>query len=213
VKELPVIVIGAGGHAKVLIEALRCAGLSVLALTDRDVTKHGDRILDVLIAGDDAWLQKTYPPGKVRLVNGVGSVNQPLLRRKIFFALKTHGYDFATVIHPSAIVAADATLGEGTQIMAGAVIQPSVCIGVDTIVNTRASVDHDCIIGNHAHIAPGAILSGSVQIGDAVHVGAGATLIQGIHIGREALIAAGATVIRDVPAGVRVFGIPARRQK
>jgi len=201
-----VVVVGAGGHAKVLVEALRSANVPVLAVIDRDVTKHGMDVLRITVAGDDAWLHKTYPPGTVRLVNGVGSVRRPVLRRDVFVAFKARGYDFASVIHPSATIASDAIIGEGAQIMAGAVIQPGVRIGSDALINTRASIDHDCLIGDHSHVAPGATLSGDVHLGTAVHVGTGATLIQGVHVGDEALIGAGATVFDNVAGGTFVCG-------
>lgn len=209
----PVVVVGAGGHAKVLIEALRSGNVPVLALIDRDTTKHGQKILHITVAGDDTWLQQTYPPGTVQLVNGVGSVRRPILRRDVFAAFKARGYDFATVIHSSTTIASDAVIGEGAQIMAGVVIQPGVRIGSDALINTRASVDHDCIVGDHSHVAPGATLSGDVHLGEAVHVGTGATLIQGIHVGDEALIAAGVTVTADVASGVLVSGPQAKERE
>lgn len=207
---LPVVVIGAGGHAKVLIEALQRGGMVVLALTDCDRKKTGSKILGAAVGGDDEWLMAAHPPGSVRLVNGVGSTRQTLSRRRIFDRFSALGYSFVSVIHPSAVIASDVVIGAGAQVMAGVVIQPGVRLGVDSIVNTHASIDHDCDIGPHAHVAPGATLSGNVVVGESSHIGAGATVIQGIVVGRESLVAAGAVVVANVSDRADVAGIPAR---
>ena len=194
--------IGGGGHAKVLIEALNCAGRVILGVLDPALPVAA-KVLGAEVLGDDQWLSAAFPEA-VELVNGLGSVpDQSQRRRDVFRRWKALGYSFATVIHPSAIVASDVVLGEGVQIMAGVVMQPGTVIGANTIVNTRVSVDHDCEIGLDCHLAPGVTLSGSVRVGNGAHVGSGATVIQGMVIGENAVIAAGATVYRDVPAGAR----------
>jgi UDP-perosamine 4-acetyltransferase len=194
-----VILIGAGGHAKVLIEALEASGVEILALADADRARWGAKLLERRIEGGDDWLLK-QPAASIRLVNAVGSVDRESLarRRAVFEKFRAAGYRFAQVVHPSAVVSRRAALGEGAQVMAGAVIQADAQVGANGLINTRASVDHDCQIGAHVHIAPGAILSGGVTIGDGVHVGAGAVLKQGVKVGDAALIGAGAIVLRDV---------------
>jgi UDP-perosamine 4-acetyltransferase len=196
-----VILIGAGGHAKVLIEALEASGVEILALTDADRARWGARLLERRIEGGDDWLLK-QPAASIRLVNAVGSVDRESLarRRAVFEKFHAAGYRFAQVVHPSAVVSRRAALGEGTQVMAGAVIQADAEIGANSLINTRASVDHDSRIGAHVHVAPGAVLSGGVTLGDAVHVGTGAILKQGVRIGEGALVGAGAVVLRDVPS-------------
>lgn len=189
-----IYVLGAGGHAKVLIDALKLCGIQIAG-----VAEPGD---------DEALLDKRTD--SILLVNGVGGVGDTVPRRRVYEKFKQRGFRFATVRHPAAIVADDVELGEGVQIMAGAVVQPGARIGDNTIVNTRAVVDHDCDIGNHCHIAPGATLSGMVTLGEGAHIGAGATVIQSVKIGAGAVIGAGAAVVRDVPAGVRAVGVPAK---
>lgn len=206
---LPVLILGAGGHAKVLIEALSASSVEILGVVDPDPALMGMPVLGVPVLGDDREVLK-YSSGAVRLVNGLGSIGLPTRRQSLFEQLKAQGYIFATVVHPSAVVATDAQLGEGCQVMAGVVIQPGSQIGCNTIINTRASVDHDCIIGDHVHISPGVTLSGGVNIGAGSHIGTGATLIQGISIGRGCLVAAGAVVIKDIADGASVRGVPAR---
>lgn len=205
----PIIILGAGGHAKVLIDALRLLSVEILGLTDADPGKRSQLLLDVPVIGSDEEIMKS-PGGTIFLVNGVGSVCVNPRRRQLFEHFKSKGYRFACVVHPTAIIAIDVILSEGVQIMAGAVVQTGCHIGINAVINTGCIVDHDCHIGDHAHISPGATLSGGVRVGENAHVGTGATVIQGIQIGRNSLVAAGAVVIRDVPDGATVAGVPAK---
>lgn len=206
---LPIIILGAGGHAKVMIDALLASSAVIAGVVDPDLTLTGTNILGVPVLGGDDVVNK-FPPSQVQLVNGLGSVGLPVKRQQLFERFKGLGYNFATVVHPSAVVASDVVLGEGAQVMAGAVIQPGCRIGLNSIVNTRASVDHDCIIGDHVHIAPGVTLSGGIAVGTCSHIGTGATVIQGISIGNGGLVAAGSVVTRDISDGLMVRGVPAR---
>lgn len=204
-----VIVIGAGGHARVLIDALQAGGMRIDGLADASPGMHGRRVLEVPVLGDDSILERFAPDATV-LVNGIGSTSSMAARRSVYERFSALGYRFLAVRHPSAVVSRHAVIGEGAQLMAGTVVQPGARIGDDTILNTRASVDHDCDIGAHCHIAPGATLSGSVTVGDATHIGVGACVTQGVRIGAGCLVAAGAAVTADVEGGLRVGGVPAR---
>ena len=206
---MPVIVLGAGGHAKVLLNALQLSSVDILGITDPDPALVGQKILGVSILGTDDELQN-YSTEEVQLVNGLGSVGLPTARYRLFDEFKKLGFSFAAVIHSSAVVAADVEIGEGSQIMAGAVLQPGVCIGDNVIINTSASVDHDCHIGNHTHIAPGVTLSGEVNVGVGTHVGAGVSIVQGIRIGDGTLVGAGSVVLNNLPSGVKAYGCPAK---
>lgn len=206
---MAVVVLGAGGHAKVLIDALLLLGVEVIGATDPDPALAGKAILGVPVIGGDEMLAR-HKPGTVQLVNGLGGVRPHPARRQLFQRFKALGYAFTSVVHPAAVVARDVALGEGVQIMAGVIVQAGSRVGRDAIINTRASIDHDCLLGEHVHIAPGVVLSGGVAVGDDTHVGTSATVIQNVRIGRGCLIAAGATVIRDIPDGMAVAGIPAR---
>jgi len=206
---LPIFIVGGGGHAKVLIEALRTSGLKVMGITDADPAKRGKIILGIPVLGNDDEL-KQHAPDKVLLVNGIGSAHIPKARTALFDSFKRKGFTFASVVHSSAVVASDTVLGEGVQVMAGAVIQPGSMIGANAIINTNATVDHDCRIGNHVHLSSGATLSGSVRVDAGTHIGTGATVIQGIVIGKNCLVAAGAVVVSDVMDGTTVAGVPAK---
>ena len=193
----------------VLIEALRAGGAEVLAAADSDPAKAGTSIAGIRISGgDEAVLE--HDPSAVLLVNAVGSTGNPEIRKALFERFRLAGYDFATVVHPSAVIATDVELGEGAQIMAGVVIQPRCRIGANTIVNTRAGVDHDARIGEHVHIAPGATLCGDVKLGDGCHVGPGATLIQGVRLAAGCIVGAGAVVISDFEQPAVLCGVPAK---
>lgn len=206
---LPVIILGAGGHAKVLIDALLAASAIIAGIVDPEPTLARINILGVpLLGGDD--VVNNYSPSEIQLVNGLGSVGLPDNRQQLFQRFKEMGYKFVTVIHPSAIISTDVVLGEGAQVMAGVVIQPGTHIGINSIVNTRASVDHDCIISDHVHVSPGVTLSGGVTVGAGSHIGTGATLIQGISVGSGCLVAAGAVVTKDIADSAKVRGVPAR---
>jgi sugar O-acyltransferase (sialic acid O-acetyltransferase NeuD family) len=198
-----IVLLGAGGHAKVILDALGNADIEGLA--DMDSTRWGRELLGRTIHGGDDWVLK-QPATGVRLVNGVGSVDRESLlrRRAVFEKFHGRGYRFAQVIHPAAIISARALLDEGAQVMAGAVIQAEARIGVNTLVNTCASIDHDCDLGAHVHVAPGAVLSGGVIVAHGVHIGAGAVIKQGVRIGEGALIGAGAIVLRDVSPGATI---------
>jgi UDP-perosamine 4-acetyltransferase len=206
---LPVIIMGAGGHAKVLIEALLQSGKVIAGIVDSDFALVDTKVLGVPVLGGDNMVNG-FSPSEVKLVNGLGSVGLPFKRQQLFERFKSMGYDFATVVHPSAVVASDVELGEGAQVMAGVVIQPGSRIGKNVIINTRASIDHDSRIGDNSHIAPGVTLSGNVLVGESSHIGTGATVIQGINTGTGSFVAAGAVVVRDVAAHSAVYGIPAR---
>ena len=205
----PVIVLGAGGHARVLVEALARLGIEVLGLTDADPARAGSALGSLLVLGDDAVVLR-HTPHDVRLVNGLGSAGSTAQRTRIFEHFRGLGYFFETVAHPSSIVAYDVILGHGAQLMAGCVVQPGSRIGDNAIINTNASVDHDCNIGAHVHVSPGATISGGVRIDVGVHVGAGATIIQGVNIGARSIVGAGAVVLDDIPSGVTVAGAPAK---
>lgn len=207
--KLPLILIGAGGHAKVLLDALLGAGQAVHGLTDADPAKAGQVVQGVPVLGDDTEIS-AFAPEAVRLVNGIGSVRVSTLRRQIYDDFKNRGYFFERAVHTSAVVASDVILAEGAQIMAGVVLQTGSRIGENAIINTRAAIDHDCVIGSHVHVSPGAVLCGNVEVGESSHIGAGTTVIQGVRIGRNCLVAAGAVVIRDVPDGATVAGVPAK---
>src|SRR2546423_5064772 len=195
---MSLIVLCAGGHARVVIEALRSRGARPTAVTDRDSSRVGTFLGGIPIIGSDEDILEMQSDS-VELANGLGnraSRSGPGLsaRRELFGRFAALGYAFPVISHASAVIASDAALGEGAQVMAGAIIQPAARIGRNVLVNTRAVVEHDCQVGDHCHIAPGAVLCGGVLVGEGAHVGAGAVGLAGISVGARAVVAARAGI-------------------
>jgi sugar O-acyltransferase (sialic acid O-acetyltransferase NeuD family) len=203
----PLILVGAGGHARVLLSTLLLEGSRLLGFVE--IGKSKPELLGIRhLGGDEAVF--AYDPAEVQLVNGVGSAGAFDNRVRVHDLFRSRNYHFASVIHPSAIIAPEVSLAAGVQIMAGAILQTGCAVEENCIINTGARVDHDCVISAHAHVAPGAVLSGNVHVGARAHIGAGATVIQGVRVGDGAVVGAGAVVLSNVPAACTVVGVPAR---
>ena len=206
---LGVIILGGGGHARVVHSVLRLTCARVLGFTDPAPETSGQIARELPHLGTDEAL-RDFDPNEVELVNGLGSTSNTDLRARVFQSACERGFRFRVLRHPSAIVADDVDLGPGVQLMAGAIVQTGTRVGANTLVNTGAIIDHDCVIEDHVHVAPGAVLSGQVIIGERVHIGVGATIRQGIRVGSRAVVGAGAAVVNEVGAGCTVVGVPAR---
>lgn len=195
----PVIVIGGGGHAGVVIDLLRLREHEVVGVVDPALVGSTDHCHGVELLGDDSVVI-SHDSQAVALANGVGSTASTDGRAAVFQKFSNKGYAFLTLVHPSAVVASNVKLGEGCQVMAGAVLQCGVTLAGNVLVNTRAAIDHDCRIGANVHVAPGATLSGNVVVEDDVHIGTGAVVVQSVTIGRGSHIGAGAVAAQDLPA-------------
>ena len=199
---LPLLILGAGGHTKVLLEALLRGQHKIIGVVTPNLDS-GTNYLGVTVLGSDEAVFE-YDTQEVLLINGVGSLPGKQHRWNLSVTMREKGYRFGSVIHPNSIISTDVLFAEGVQLMAGTIIQPGCKIGRDSIINTGAQIDHDTIIGDQCHIAPGVTISGDVKVGNNVHIGTGVQVIQGINIGEGSVIAAGTTVYKDVPRGVMV---------
>ncbi|HEY0483155.1 MAG TPA: acetyltransferase [Kofleriaceae bacterium] len=195
------VVVGSGGHAKVVIATARAAGFEVAAVADDDPARWGQRILGVEIAGPTPPVLDD--PGQLAVL----AIGDNRARWRLALAARCR---FATVVHPGAIVDASVRLGAGTVVFAGAIVQPDTVLGAHVIVNTGASIDHDGAIDDFVHLAPGARLAGNVAIGEGGFVGIGAVAIPGVRIGAWTTVGAGAAVTGDLPANIVAAGVPAR---
>ena len=204
-----IIVLGAGGHARVLLDMLLSQGCKVIGLTDEDASLWGQSVFGVPVLGDDRCIQR-YLRRDIMLVNGIGSVDSMQLHRQVYEAMKRQGYSFAQVVSSATVISDRVVLDEGVLVMPGVVVNEGTSIGANTILNTRSVLDHECRIGKHVHIAPGCVLSGNVVVGDNVHIGTGSTVIQGIHIGEGTLVGAGSVVVKDIAGQSKAYGVPAR---
>jgi sugar O-acyltransferase (sialic acid O-acetyltransferase NeuD family) len=203
---LPLVLIGAGGHGRVLAALVRAAGYQILGVCDPALASDAVANWEGLkVLGDDAALER-LAPDRVALMLGVGQLVTGNLREQLYTSWRARGYEFPALVHPFAWVAPDVVLGPGVQVMAGAVIQPGCEVGENSIINTRASVDHDCRIGRNVHVAPGSTLCGSVRVDKSAFIGAGATVIQGVCIGEGAVVGAGVTLVRNLAPNTTVIG-------
>lgn len=185
-------IVGAGGHAKVVIEIIEEANGTVVGIAD-------------------AKFEKTellgYPVNIEPLAGSlvILAIGNNELRKKL--SAEKHA-EFGTAIHPRANISSRSRIGNGTVIMAGCTVNSGAEIGLHCIINTNASVDHDCVLGDFVHVSPNASLAGNVTVGEGTHVGIGSSIIQGITIGKWAVIGAGSVIIKDVPDHAVVVGVP-----
>ena len=195
----PVIVLGAGGHAKVILDMLVRSGRKIQGIIAPDKVA-GESLFGFKIIGDDKVISG-FLPNSVELANGVGALPYTKHRWELAEKMRKQGYSFTTVIHPSAIVANDVKLADGVQVMAGVIIQPGTSVGRDSIINTGVLLDHDCNVAQNCHLASGVICSGEVNIEECVHIGAGTSIIQNINVGKNSVIAAGSVIYKDIEKG------------
>lgn len=208
-----VILIGGGGHCKVIISQLkRLAEFEMVGIVD-NFKRIGSSMMGVKIAGKDKDLKNFYKKGIHYALITVGSIRDNTKRYELFNTARQIGYEFPVVVSPTAILDSSIKIGEGTVIMPGCIVNVDSFIGKNCIINTAVVIEHDCRIGNHCHIAPGVHLSGGVRIGDLSFVGIGSTVIQGIKIGKNVTIGAGSVVTDDIPDNAVVVGNPARITK
>ncbi|MCI0349786.1 MAG: acetyltransferase, partial [Acidobacteriales bacterium] len=190
---MQVIGLGAGGHASVVIDILQTAeDCELVGLLDANPTSWGKTVLGVPVLGGDDKLPELRAQGVTHAFIGVGSIGDTTPRRQLYEKLCQQGFELVNAIHPQAIVARSAQMGQGATIMAGCILNPGVWLGVNVVVNTGSVVEHDCQIGDHVFIGPGVRLGGSVEIEVGAHIGIGATILQNIRIGEKAIVGAGA---------------------
>jgi sugar O-acyltransferase (sialic acid O-acetyltransferase NeuD family) len=202
-----IVLLGAGGHAKVLLDVLIASGVKVDGVVDPILAENGGFWRGIAVIGNDDELLK-IGPAEIVLVNGIGSLPGKSLRQRLFAQFRTAGFRFISVVHPSALMGSGVVLGEGVQLMAGSIVQADSTIGDNSIVNTGALIDHDCVFGSHVHIAPGVVISGGVRVGNGAHIGTGVSIIQGMAIGAGAVIGAGTVVLKDIPDYHKLLGHP-----
>ena len=198
------LILGAGGHGKVVSEIAQLMKQweEIAFLDDREDISE---VLGIPIVGklaDLLALRSEYEYGFV-------AIGSNTARLKWTEKLSHHGFKIPILMHPSSTVSAKSSIEEGTVIMAGAVINPDTKIGRSCIINTASTIDHDCILQEGVHTSPGVHLGGTVKVGKRTWICIGATIINNINIGCDSVIAAGAVVTKDVLSNVLVAGVPA----
>lgn len=202
------IIIGGGGHAKVLISAIRSSNeFNVKGILDPKLPINTTVCGVPVIGTDEVLLKKGMR--ECQLIMGFGSMKACNERKKRFIYLKEMGCSFAIVKHSDAVIDESVVIGEGSQIMAGVVIQPETVFGANCIINTSAIVEHDCRISDNVHIAPGTVLGGRVSVGSNSLIGLGSRILPGVKIGTNVTVGAGAVVVKNVGDNVKMIGVPA----
>jgi len=202
--DVEVVIVGAGGHAKVIIELFRSLGATIVGLTDADDTPRN--VLGVAVLGDDSVLPGLLGRG---VKNAFVALGDNELRLDVGLSLQALGFNLMTAVSPHAAVSPSARLGDGVAVMAGAVINADAEVGDLVIVNSGAIIEHDVVLERACHIGPGAVLAGQVRVGQSALLGAGSRVVPGRRIGEGAVIGAGGCVARDIPAHVVAVGVPA----
>ena len=202
------IVFGAGGHAKVVIDIIEQQGIYAIAgLLDDDPRHQGKRFFAYPVLGTRAALPALL---SAQLRHAIVTVGDNAARAAVAAYLEQQGWRFASAVHPRASIGRGVEIAPGSVVMAGCVVNPDTSLGAHVIVNTGATVDHDCRIGDAVHIAPGCHLCGGVSVGAGSLLGAGSTVTPGVSIGSKVIVGAGSTVIRDIADAAKVSGSPAR---
>lgn len=204
----PIVVWGAGGHARVVAEILRLRGWTIVGFVDDvDPGRRGEPFLEARVLGGRDQLPTLRRDG-VRCATV--AVGDNAARREAATALRELGFDLPAAVHPGAVVASTAQVGGGCVISPAAVVGSASVVGQDVIVNTAATVDHNCVIEDGVHLAPGVHLGGWVTVGHLALVGLGASVVDRVHVGARSVVGAGSLVLHDVPPDVVAYGSPCR---
>lgn len=205
-----IVLIGGGGHSKVLIEIIELLKqYKIIGILDSQIA-IGTYISGIAVLGEDDLMSNLYANGVKNACIAVGSIKDNSKRKNLYEKVKQFGFQVPSLLHPYSIISKDTIISEGVQVTAGAIIQKGSTIGLNSIINTGAIIEHDCVIGKHVQVCPGVVISGDCVIGDGAFIGAGVTIIQGIKIGNNSIVAAGAVVVENVPDNTKVMGVPAR---
>jgi UDP-N-acetylbacillosamine N-acetyltransferase len=201
-----IIFLGAGGIAIVAAEIARSRGLEIVGFLDDRPEKAGTLFCGAPILGNFDMLpalRRDVPQAVVAFGHCQGRIH-------VAHKVLSYGFSLPNLIHPSAVISQDASIGQGAIIMPGAIVNAGTRIGSNIILNTAASVDHECSIGDGVHLGPGVRLCGLVTIGNATWIGVGSIVRESVHIGNNVLVGAGSLVLKHIPDGVVAYGAPAK---
>jgi sugar O-acyltransferase (sialic acid O-acetyltransferase NeuD family) len=205
---MDVVIIGAGGHGRVVLDILRAEGKhNVVGFLDADPTLAGSTVGGLPVMGR----VNNFPRLREQRVKGaIVAIGESRARRRYAQVILDNGLELISTRHPSATLSASASIGRNVVIAPGAIIGPEARVEDSAIINTASIIEHECVIGTGAHICPAAAMAGRVNVSPGAFIGLGSRIIQCLTIGEDAIVGAGAVVIADVPASATVVGVPAR---
>lgn len=204
-----IVLVGAGGHARVVLDILRYLPHEVLGVVDDDPIKTGTTVGGIPVLGTSGALPWILREGLA--TGAIVAIGHNKSRSAKAQECEALGFELLPAVHPTAAIGIRVTVGEGSVIMAGAVVNCDTFIGSNVVINTGATIDHDGLISDGCHISPGAHIAGNVHLDDLVHIGLGASVVPNVRIGAASVVGAGAVVLGDVPSGEVWAGNPAKR--
>lgn len=205
---MQLVIVGAGGHGKVVLDIVRAAGrYEPVGFVDADTRLAGTKVGGLPVLGPMNVLNKLR---QQRVRHAIVAIGDNRTRHRYAELLESEGFELAGAVHPTAFVSPTATLGKNVVVGPNASVITEARVGDGAIVNTGAIVEHECEVGAYAHVAPAACLAGRVRVGAFAFIAIGATVIPCMTIGEGATVGAGAVVIEDVPLGATAVGVPAR---
>jgi UDP-perosamine 4-acetyltransferase len=201
-----VLIVGTSGHAKVIIDIIRCADeYEIVGLIGKD--SSAKQIHDIQVIGTDVDLMNIFAGGVKNIFIAIGDNRK---RSELATLAQNIGFHLINAISPSTYISPTTRLGDGVAIMPGVMINPDSRIEDNTIINTGSTIDHDCLISKNVHIAPGCSLAGNVKIGEGAFLGIGCKVIPEITVGQWSIIGAGSVILNNIPPHSKAFGNPAR---
>jgi len=204
-----IILVGTGGHAKVVIDIIRKEGkYNIVGCTSSDVSIS--KFEGIRVFGSDEMFPVIFSKGVVKAFVAIGDNKT---RSIVFNKAKKIGFEIVTIIHSDAIIGHGCFIGAGTCVMVGSIINPSTTVGQGCIINTNSNIDHDCIVEDYVHIAPGCSIAGNVHIGRGAFVGTGVNIIPQVVVGEKCTIGAGSVVDKNIPGGSMAYGVPVKVKK
>lgn len=199
------VIIGAGGHGKVVANIAKLNGYDVIVFLDDDTGKTMCGLYPIVGTSQDINQYKNND-----FIVGIGN---NVIRRNITLQLLKEHYNVVTLIHPTAVIDETVQMGKGSVVMANVVINADTIVGIGCIINTSSSVDHDCIIRDFVHVCPGCHIAGGVTIGDNTWIGVGSSIINNVNIIKDCMIGAGCVIINDILESGTYVGIPSKKIK
>lgn len=204
------IILGAGGHARTVLECIDRSQFEVIGFVDKDSAREGEMVSGFPVLGDDSLPEKWLSKGIDCCIIGIGHLGNAGIRNRLYHKYEAAGFEMIIAVHAAAHVSQNAYVGLGTVVMPGAIINTGAVINNNCIINTGTIIEHDVKISQGVHIAPGCVIAGASSVGVNAFVGAGSTVINGIQIGENSIIGAGSVVISDIPENSLALGTPAK---